>query len=374
MRTLTTPRDHNPYQRLLHEALGQEGVEPEFLAMPTTSRTVNILLIPLTLLRARAGGVRILHIHWVFGLTFAGSGSSELLRRLSQMWFAAILNWCHVLSIRVVWTAHNILPHDRVFHDDQAARARLVRASSHVILHDARVGTQIAALVGDGVALPPMTVVPHGSFVDARAGQATNRREARLRLGLPQEARIVLFFGRVTADKGAGDLTAAFDALPGDGPHVPLLVIAGRCTDPVLLRQLQTAADELDGRLVLDLRQLPDDDLHAYLAAADVIAMPFRNVTTSGSALMAMASGRPVVVPNLPQLASLPDEACSRYDPRSPSGLVGALAAVCSAPGEVLERAGEAGRAWTAEAPGWPVAARRTAQVYRQVLDPRGSL
>lgn len=371
MRTLTTPRDHNPYQGLLHDALGGEGVEPEFLAMPTGSRSLNLLLVPVTLLRARLGGVRILHVHWVFGLTFAGSESSAVLRRLSQAWFAVILFWCRLIGVRVVWTAHNVLPHDRVFHDDRAARARLLRSSSHVIVHDAAVSEALADLVGGPSVLPPVTVVPHGSFIDVDAqAPATPTSAARERLALPHDRRLLLFFGRVTREKGVTDLVEAWSDLAGEHADA-LLVVAGRCTDPGLEAWLRDAADRLAGRLHLDLRHLPDDDLRDHLVASDVVVMPFRSVTTSGSALMAMARARAVVVPDLPPLASLPDAACLRYDRRSEHGLRDALTAACVTPADELATAGEAGRTWTAEAPGWPVAARRTAQVYRRVLEQR---
>lgn len=374
MRTLTTPRDHNPYQELLHGALSGEGIEPAFLPMPTPSRTVNILLIPATLLVARIQGARILHLHWVFGLTFAGSDSSSALRRMSQVWFSVILSWCRLIGIRVVWTAHNVLPHERVFHDDRAARASLLRSSSHVIVHDASVGGELAALVGGSAALPPVSVVPHGPFVAAYDdGPPASDEAARARLGLPPARRLVLFFGRVTREKGVTDLVDAWTALPDGGPDGPLLVIAGRCTDEALVASLRAAERQHPDRIMLDLRHLPDDALHDHLLASDVVAMPFRSLTTSGSALMAMACGRAVVVPDLPPLAALPDAACLRYGATSPRGLRDALATACAATDHALVEAGLAGRTWAAAAPSWETAARRTAQVYREALEPQGS-
>ena len=65
------------------------------------------------------------------------------------------------------------------------------------------------------------------------------------------------------------------------------------------------------------------------LAAADVVVLPFRRVTTSGSAMLALSHGRPLIVPDLPGLADLPDEAVLRYD-----GGVPELIAAIGVPGQ----------------------------------------
>jgi glycosyltransferase involved in cell wall biosynthesis len=373
MRIMTFPRDSNPYQDLLHAALAGEGIEASYLPMPTPSRSLNILLIPWMLVWARLRGVRILHLHWVFGLAFPGSATRTSLARLSQAWFMLILFCCRTFGLRVVWTAHNVLPHDRVFADDRAARGALIRASSHVIVHDEQVTAALAALAGGIHRLPRLSVVPHGSYV----GHYTDQGEtavARERLVLPTGRRVLLFVGRVTADKGVEDLVQAFASrrvLTGstrrrnDDP--PLLVIAGRCSDRALAQRLDVGMRRLGGDAWLDLRHLPDNDLSDYLSAADVVILPFRQVTTSGSALLAMAFAKPVVVPDLDALSTLPATACLRYAASDREALRDAVTAVCEASTESLERMGGAGRAWTSSMT-WPAAASSTARAYRDAL------
>ncbi len=370
LKTLTLPRDANPYQDLLHAALAGEGVQPRYLPMPTPSRSLNIVLIPAMLAWARVSGVRVLHLHWVFGLTFSGSATLAPLRWLSQMWFAVILFCCRALGVRLVWTAHNVLPHERVFWDDRAARTMLLRASSHIIVHDQHTADELAALAGGTAQLPPVSVVPHGSFV-GHYPRTTTRAQARDRLGLPPHRRIVALVGRVTVDKGVEDLVgafaAAYDEMAPGLPTAGMLVVAGRCTDRALEVRLAERSQELGPDVRLDLRRLPDSDLSDYLTAADVVALPFRRVTTSGSALLAMAFAKPVIVPDLAQLSGLPDAACLRYVAADPRSLRDALVRACSAPPELLLAAGAAGYEWTSSAT-WPAAARQTARVYRDTL------
>ena len=133
------PRDTNPYQELLHAALRAHDVEADYLPMPTPSRTLNLLLLPVILTRVRVGGTRVLHLHWVFAFSLPGASQVPLVRLMAQVWFGLVLLTCRALGIRVVWTAHNLLPHDQVFWDDRAGRRMLLRRASAVIVHDKRV-------------------------------------------------------------------------------------------------------------------------------------------------------------------------------------------------------------------------------------------
>ena len=54
---------------------------------------------------------------------------------------------------------------------------------------------------------------------------------------------------------------------------------------------------------------LPSEQVAAHLAAADVIALPYRAILNSGSALYALSVGRPVIAPQLGSLPELAAEA-----------------------------------------------------------------
>ena len=376
IKVATFPRDPNPYQELLHRALGLHGVAPHYLPSPTPSRTLNLLLLPVILTRARLSGTRILHLHWVFAFALPGSAAFPPVRAVAQLWFGLVLLTCRALRIRVVWTAHNVLPHDQVFWNDRAGRRTLLRSAAQVIVHDKRVTADLTDLLRPADALPPMSVVPHGSYTgwyDQDLGQAA----ARERLGLPHEALVLVFFGRVSAQKGVEELAAAFSLLcavppSGDGAGEPVLVIAGRCTDDRLAGSLAQTAAALPGRIRLDLRFLPDDELAGYLTAADAAVLPFRTATTSGSAVLAMTIGRVAVLPDLAAFDDLPDDACLRYDHADPDGLRGALVTVCATSRQELTQRGAAGHA-AAGTQTWDEAGRLTAEVYRSTLgEPAG--
>jgi O-antigen/teichoic acid export membrane protein/glycosyltransferase involved in cell wall biosynthesis len=292
MKVLVFPRDSNPYQELLHAGLRESGVRVRYLGELTPSHTLNLLLLPAELAARRLAGARIVHLHWVWKFALPGGART---RRAAQLWFAAVLGLVRLLGLRLVWTAHNVLPHRPVFADDAAARRTLVRRCDLVIAHHSTALDRLAAL---GAAPSRAVVIPHGPFPAPPMPPP----------GRPGGPRTFLFFGRIEPYKGVEDLLAAFTALPG-GLDVRL-VVAGSCPDPALAARLEASA-AADDRVELRLGRVRDEDIAGLFAVGDVVVLPFREITTSGSALLALAHGRPLIVPELPALAGLPPAASS---------------------------------------------------------------
>jgi glycosyltransferase involved in cell wall biosynthesis len=355
-RMLAVPRDPNPYQETLYAEMRRLGVEVRYGATLTPSRTLNLLLLPAELAVARTRGWRVLHVHWVFGFALPGSRRAPFLRRVAQAWFELVLATARGLGTQVVWTAHNVLPHDRVFHDDVAARRALVDASALVIAHSDSALAGLRDLVG---AAPRRgVVIPHGPPAEAPAVEILRPP------GSGEGPRTLAFVGKILDYKGVEDLIAAAARL---GPSFEArIVVAGDCPDAALRARLRSAADRLGGRVQLRLGWLPGSELADLLASADAIALPFRRVTTSGSALLAMAYGRPVVLPDLPAFEELPDAAVLRYD-GSVGGLAEMLERVAGCPARELREYGAAA-AGHVRGISWSDAARRTTEAVAECL------
>jgi glycosyltransferase involved in cell wall biosynthesis len=337
MKILVLPHeDANPYQRLLYDELSRLGVRIRYAGAVTPSHTANLLLLPLELATARARGWRIMHLHWVFNFSVPGSARFPALRRLNQAWFALCLRTIRLLDMRLVWTVHNVLPHRPVFANDVTARRALVAASDLVIAHSQQALDELAGL---GARPRRSAVIPHGPIT-------TGRPSAALRLpGSGPGPRQFLHFGTVQEYKGAEELLAAFAALPPDvAAH---LTVAGQCASGRLRAVLAQRARLAPGRVTLQLERVPEAELASLLAQADVVVLPFRRVTTSGSAHLALSHGRPLVVPGLPALADLPEGAVVRYD-GTVAGLTTVLADLALADSARLAALSAAARAHAA--------------------------
>jgi phosphatidyl-myo-inositol dimannoside synthase len=124
-----------------------------------------------------------------------------------------------------------------------------------------------------GVRLPPVVSVPPGvdceRFVPLGSAE---RRAARRRLGLPEEAPLVVSVSRLVPRKGLDVLIEAAEALR---PSFPDLVVAigGRGRDGARLGRLVTRTGSPTRLLGL----VPDEDLPALYGAADVFTMVCRD-------------------------------------------------------------------------------------------------
>jgi glycosyltransferase involved in cell wall biosynthesis len=352
VKVLVTPRDKtDPYQESLHAELRRLGVELAYLDGPSRSQTLNLLLRPAQLVLYHLQGYTCIHIHWVHDWTPPWVKRWELARSIAELWFTIFLFSAKVLGFRLIWTAHNVMPHERVFRDDRRARRRLAQAADAVIVHAEATIPEIADLSQTSV-----SVIEQGSHFSAYPA-GLGRQAARSDLGLPLAGRIVLHYGWLRWYKGTDRLIATV------AQHQPdlRLVVVGECPDPHLRDSLARAAAACD-RVDLRLGFVTDSELSNYFSAADAAVFPFRTVTNSTSVLLALDAGLPVLVPSFDVFATLPDGATMRFD-TSEEGLADALLALVSKPASELESMAAAARA-SRDRRSWVRAAHSTLALY----------
>jgi glycosyltransferase involved in cell wall biosynthesis len=71
---------------------------------------------------------------------------------------------------------------------------------------------------------------------------------------------------------------------------------------------------------------IPDKDVQLYMNAADAVVLPFQDVLTSGSALLAMSFGKALILPRRGSLTEIVDNQGGLfYDPKEKAGMYKAL-------------------------------------------------
>jgi glycosyltransferase involved in cell wall biosynthesis len=164
--------------------------------------------------------------------------------------------------------------------------------------------------------------------------------------------------------KGVDLLIDAADELP---PEVTLdVVIVGRCRDGHLRNDLEARTRRSAPRVRARFDFVTDVELAEYVAASDLAVFPFRTVTNSSSVATALGAGLPVVVPRLPVLDDLPDDATIRYD-QGPGDLVRALTVAATLDDATRQRMRAAASRF-AEERTWAAAATATRRLYADVL------
>jgi glycosyltransferase involved in cell wall biosynthesis len=293
-------KDRNPYARLLYRELEMAGFE-------TTEPTALKLD---WLLRARRD-IDILHFHWDPQQKYVQRPPDRvtlLLRRLRQerlvpWWdvvsFVSLLATARILRYRLVWTIHEICPHesDHARCDMLASRA-LARLSHLLLAHDA--ATAERACEAFGLPAAEIHIVPHGSYVGVYPPRR-DRDTMRSELGVPRDSFVFLVFGHLRAYKELPLLLDTFLSLPVPSAR---LIVAGVPWDAAI-RKVVCAAAERDSRVKLMLDPVPAEGVQELFNAADAAVFPRGDGWTSGSLILAMSMGLPVVAARRPAYADL---------------------------------------------------------------------
>lgn len=270
----------NPYLPRLMDGLRQQGIEA-FSAPSLLTAS----------LRLRPGDW--VHLHWPGE---ALTAKSAWLYRLGASVLKSQLLYLKRRGIRIAWTAHNLVPHDDP-HPELGFRARqdLLAIVDHVFVHFAEARKELADAFGyDG----PCTVTCHPNYIDDYPAPPS-RDDARTDLGLPSRGFVALAFGRIRPYKGVCEIIEAFELVAGDDDR---LIIAG-CPEGDVSEVVALA--EKSPKIILDARNVPSDEVSTYFAAADAAVIGHRDFFTSGSAILALSMGCPVVGPNAHHLTDL---------------------------------------------------------------------
>ncbi len=288
----------------------------------------------------------------------------------SQGWeipqIGALAMCCLRLTGRpVVQTAHGMFDRASTSRGARTAARRLAgRLSARTIVHTQADVEPVQALLGGP---GKVIVIPHGEYGGlARSGGETDRDAARSALGLAPEEPATLMFGQLRIDKGLGDLAEAVALVPG--LH---LLVGGEDVGGLAAAREQLAA--LGGRATVREGFLDMAATAQLFAAADTVALPYRQASQSGVLLLAYGFGRPVVVyPSGGMIEAVRDGetgwVCSEP---SVAALARALRESVQAGPQECARRGAEGRRLAEERFAWPAIARRTGELYEQVLGGR---
>jgi glycosyltransferase involved in cell wall biosynthesis len=186
--------------------------------------------------------------------------------------------------------------------------------------------TDVCVCVGDGEAAHARhrrvrsrhVVVRNGvALADFAPSDERARAAAREQLGIGRDVPLVICLGRITRQKGQDVLVTAWPRVREHCPTAQLCLVG----DGDLLAALR-------GRAVPGVRFVPPvTDPGPWYAAADVVVLPSRWEGLSLTLLEALASGRCVVVSDIPGLAeAVPPGVGARVPTGDARALAGALA------------------------------------------------
>lgn len=265
----------------------------------------------------------------------------------------------------VVFTAHVVTPHEPV-PLQQAIYQRIYRWCDVVVAHSRRDRQRLLdefALDADRI-----VIIPHGEYGFLERATPGHGRDAwRRELGLGPTDQVALFFGYVREYKGLDVLLEAWPSVVMARPAARL-VVAG---DPVQLpqgRRLELDAWAARVGAVCRLEYIPFSEVSSYFQAADVLVMPYRQISQSGVLFLGLALGLPIVATAVGALPEVVEdgESALLVPPESATALCDALVRVLGDP-QLRARLVAGGRR-VARDHGWPAIAEQTERLFTRLV------
>jgi glycosyltransferase involved in cell wall biosynthesis len=204
------------------------------------------------------------------------------------------------LGIRCIAVVHDVLPH----YPSPLSRGIFgfyYRAFNGLILHSQKANLEMDALNRSA----PRLTVPHGPYDMFRIGRY-DRDSARRSFGFDAHSpQVILFFGHLESRKGLKELLqfAETNAEAGNPQGLHFLIAGPRSPHRadkevnVLLEQLKS-----EPTVTIVAERIDTNEVERYFLSADIVALPYKEGTTSGILKIAIAFGIPTIVSDVGDL------------------------------------------------------------------------
>jgi glycosyltransferase involved in cell wall biosynthesis len=196
---------------------------------------------------------------------------------------------------KVICIADNMIPHEHRL-GDRAFTKYFVKPVDAFITMSEKVSSDLRQFT-----LKPAKRLAHPLYDNF--GESVSKIEARQRLLLPENEKIILFFGFIRKYKGLDILLEAMNDERIRKSDIKLLVAGEYYEDHKEYDELISKL-AISSQLILRTDFIADSEVRYYLSAADFVIQPYRNATQSGVTPLAYHFEKPMLVTNV---GGLPD-------------------------------------------------------------------
>lgn len=327
---MTKAPTNKPPQKI--KTVGKKVKTPKILCLPSAgnnpyqsllyceaSKTAEIDYAgPGGLSNLNADDYESVHLHWddrIFGRGETAEDNQELLRESVDILTAFKAN-----GGRIIWTIHNRVPHKaRDLETFEEGRRQLSKLADVIHVHADHAADYMINTYG--TARDKIAVIPHPSYLGSYEPDKTtlNRELAQ------SEAAQFLFFGMFRGDKGVHEIREVAGKLTKRGYDYKLRMYGKAFGSQARLIRLLEANPNID----LRTDRIPDEEVPEIFGTSHVFLAPYRSLFTSGSVMLALTFGLPIIGPNVRELRETTPEECHEllYDPDSPRGLIRSMIA-----------------------------------------------
>jgi len=209
-----------------------------------------------------------------------------------------------------------VFPHER-FPLDKFLTKRALKKGKHFIVHAKEEAEELKKIKQN----PSFAVTPHPTYNMFRFENLT-KEQARERLAIERDEKVLLFFGFVREYKGLKHLLSAMPDISGRLEKVRLLVVGDFDGDREKYEEL-IRQNGIEKQVTIKDGYTPDKEVEGYFAAVDLVVLPYESATQSGIVQIAFGFDRPVVVTKVGGLPDVVEDGKTGYvvEPCNPQAL-----------------------------------------------------
>lgn len=201
---------------------------------------------------------------------------------------------------KIICIADNIIPHEKRL-GDKAFTQYFIKPVDAFIIMSQQVMNDLRSFTQQKKAV----LLPHPLYDNF--GQKITKKEAREKLGIAENEKIILFFGFIRKYKGLDILLNAMNLLKNTKTEASgvKLLIAGEFYDDPKFYDTEIERLGIKDSVILHTHFIKDSEVKNFLCAADVVVQPYRNATQSGVTPLAYHFEIPMIVTNVGGLPSM---------------------------------------------------------------------
>ncbi len=198
---------------------------------------------------------------------------------------------------KIICIADNVIPHEHRPGDEAFTKYFLNSCDAFITMSE-----KVLSDLRQFEEKKPVQLTQHPLYDNF--GTAISKEEARNKLHVPQQQKILLFFGFIRRYKGLDLLLNAMADERIRKEKIQLLIAGEFYEDEKPYLQLIEDLN-LHDQVILRTNFIPDSEVRNYLCAADCVVQPYRNATQSGVTPLAYHFEKPMIVTNVGGLPSL---------------------------------------------------------------------
>jgi glycosyltransferase involved in cell wall biosynthesis len=206
---------------------------------------------------------------------------------------------------QIALTAHNVNAGKRDTNDSFLNRLSLkfqYHLADHIFVHTEKMKKELLAEFGVGE--KAITVIPFG-INNSVPDTCITPAQARQKLGISEDKKLILFFGNIGPYKGLDILVAGFQQVAEKNSSYRLIIAGNpRRGDEGYLEMIQHSIRQgpHGERVIQRIEYIPDEETELYFKAADVLVLPYTHVFQSGVLFLGYSFGLPVIATNVGSL------------------------------------------------------------------------